>query len=143
MKTKRHALLYGLCVSMLTGCINHVATDFSVSFKNMCDQPVYISVTEISEEGSHDNFLLDVGKKNVVRSCITLQENPKYIIPHCVPDSYILQITANDKQRILDGEQLLLAIQTAEYHKRGGGGILMWRTDITHEWTIADPSLCP
>jgi hypothetical protein len=136
-------MLVGLYV--LFGCTSQLDARYTIMLKNACDYPIDVSVPKYVEHFVRGQIVtenhLDPGEKMIVMAIycadvsgfFTIKTSSWASSTMCLPDDYKLTITAEDKERSLDKQQLLNTIKRAEYNGKS----------VYYDWTISNPSLCP
>ncbi|MDR2464914.1 MAG: hypothetical protein LBD38_01370 [Streptococcaceae bacterium] len=135
---KKIFLLAGLFI--LFGCTSRLEAGYTVILKNACDYPINVSSPKYIEYVVSEGYLNP--NEAIVVVAVDCTDASKFFTIRtsswasgvmCLPDDYRLTITADDKERILDKQQLLNTLKKADYKSER----------FRFKWTISDPSLCP
>jgi hypothetical protein len=124
------------------GCTPQQRVAYSVELKNACNYPIDVSSPQYVDYlaskkhlNSGETMFVIVLYCTDASRLFTMRTSSWAIdaMGGCLKNDYKLTITAGDKERILDKQQVLNAMQRAEYEDE----------KIRFHWTISDPSLCP
>lgn len=125
---------------MLPACSTPPLVGYVASYKNACNYPVRVFVPlEFPDAEPLDKLLntdenIDVMRFTCLdeRGFLSFLADPHEGLRKCIPKDYIMAISANGKQRIVDSSQLLDILKQTNY-----------TGEDVYFWTIYDPSLCP
>ena len=134
--------IFLLALYVLLGCTSQLDAGYTVFLKNTCSYPIDVSSPKYPERVVSEERL-NPDETVVVIALICTDASRLFTIRtsswasdamgSCLPVDYKLKIAVDDKERVLDKQQVLNVLERAEYEDG----------KLHFLWTISDPTLCP